>query len=57
MFSAAKNFSVCYTRGVQVRAHSSWQQGSGFDELFPGLRVAVQTLSINFKIRYFGKIA
>ena len=29
---------------------------SGFDKLFPGLRVAVQTLSIISKSRYFGKL-
>ena len=55
MFSRAKNFLFCYhPHGVQsAGAFMMASHASGFDELFPGLRVSVQTLSINFKVPVF----
>ena len=55
MFDAAKTFLFCYhPHGVQsAGAFIMASKASGFDELFPGLRVAVQTLSINFKVPVF----
>ena len=55
MFSAKKNFLFCYhPHGVQsAGAFIMASKASGFDELFPGLRVAVQTLSVNFKVPVF----
>jgi hypothetical protein len=54
-FDPNKNFLFCYhPHGVQsAGCFCMASAASGFDELFPGLRVSVQTLSINFKVPGF----
>ena len=55
MFDASKNYLFCYhPHGVQSAGAFIMSTGaSGFDELFPGLSVSVQTLSINFSVPVF----
>ena len=54
-FDPKKNYLFCYhPHGVQSAGAFIMSTGaSGFDELFPGLSVSVQTLSINFKVPVF----
>jgi len=54
VFDPKKNYLFCYhPHGVQsAGAFSMASAATGFDELFPGLRVSVQTLGINFKLPF-----
>ena len=54
-FDPQGNFLFCYhPHGVQsAGAFILATAASGWDKLFPGLRVSVQTLSINFKVPVF----
>ena len=55
VFDPARNYLFCYhPHGVQSAGAFIMASGaSGFDELFPGLELSVQTLSINFKVPVF----
>ena len=55
VFDPAGNYLFCYhPHGVQsAGAFIMASRASGFDELFPGLQLSVQTLSINFKTPVF----
>lgn len=50
-FDDARNYLFCYhPHGVQsAGAFSMGTAATGVDDLFPGLRISVQTLSLNFK--------
>jgi len=54
VFDATANYLFCYhPHGVQsAGAFSMASAATGFDELFPGLAVSVQTLGINFKLPF-----
>ena len=55
IFDPTKNYLFCYhPHGVQSAGALVMSTGaSGFDELFPGLTVSVQTLAINFSVPVF----
>jgi hypothetical protein len=55
VFDPSQNFLFCYhPHGVQSAGAFIMASGaSGFDELFPGLKLSVQTLAINFRVPVF----